>query len=305
MNAILVILAAGIGSRFGGGIKQITPVGPGGEIIIDYSIHDALEAGFNKVVFVIRQDIEKDFKEIVGNRTEKLCKVEYVYQEKEDLPYYPACAKNRKKPWGTTHALWACRDAVKAPFLVINADDYYGKSAYKTAYDFLVSNKASDERLSLGMIGFILENTLSENGGVTRGICFADDDGYVTRVKETYNVMKIGEDAYEVCDDGQKNKLDKRAACSMNMWCLTPDIFPILERELVAFLKSLPDDDTKSEHVLPSLIGSLIEKEEARLKLFTSLDKWVGVTYAEDKPMVIEYFKRLTADGTYPEKLYK
>lgn len=305
MNATLVILAAGIGSRFGGGIKQITPVGPNGEIIIDYSIHDALEAGFNKVVFVIRHEIEKDFKEIVGYKTEKLCKVEYVYQEKEDLPYYPPCAQNRKKPWGTTHALWACRNAVKEPFLVINADDYYGKSAYKTAYDFLVSNGTSDDKLSLGMVGFILDNTLSENGGVTRGICFADKDGYVTHVKETYNIMKIGEDAYEVTDDGQKNKLDKNAACSMNMWCLTPDIFPILEGELVDFLQSLPDDDVKSEHVLPGLIGGLIKKREAKLKLFTSLDKWVGVTYAEDKPTVIDYFKKLTSDGVYPEGLHK
>ncbi|MBQ8208490.1 MAG: NTP transferase domain-containing protein, partial [Clostridia bacterium] len=177
MKTSLVILAAGIGSRFGGGVKQIAPVGPNGEIIIDYSIKDALEAGFNKVVFIIRRDIENDFKEVIGNRIEKLCEVEYVYQSTLDLPYTPECASNRKKPWGTTHALWSARNAVKEPFLVINADDYYGKDAYKTAHDFLISNKDEGEKLSLGMIGFILANTLSDNGGVTRGVCKTDENG--------------------------------------------------------------------------------------------------------------------------------
>ena len=303
MKTSLVILAAGIGSRFGGGIKQITPVGPSGEIIIDYSIKDALDAGFDKVVFIIRRDIEKDFKEIVGNRIEKLCEVEYVYQSTDDLPYMPECAKNRQKPWGTTHALWSARNAVNEPFLVINADDYYGKEAYKTAHDFLVNNNDTGEKLSLGMIGFELSKTLSENGGVTRGVCKTDDNGMLTGVVETYNITKT-ENSANGTALGENVNLDLDSLVSMNMWCFTPRIFQKAERELVAFLKELTPEDIKAEHVLPTLIGDLVKNDEVSVKVLRSRDSWVGVTYAEDKPYVMDYFKKLIADGVYPEKLF-
>ena len=295
MKTSLVILAAGIGSRFGGGVKQIAPVGPNGEIIIDYSIHDAIEAGFDKVVFVIRRDIEKDFREAIGDKTEKLCEVEYVFQDKTDLPYTPECAANRQKPWGTTHALYSCRNAVKEPFLIINADDYYGKTAYKKAHEYLVANAVKND---YGMIGFRLGNTLSDNGSVTRGICSANEDGWLTQIKETYGIEK--KDGAAVAD-GETISID--TLVSMNMWCFTPAIFPELELQLTSFLKNLPAEDVKSEHVLPTMVGELVSGGRGRVKVLESEDTWVGVTYAEDKPYVVEYFKRLIADGVYPQKL--
>ena len=304
MKTSLVILAAGIGSRFGGGVKQIAPVGPGGEIIIDYSIKDALDAGFDKVVFIIRRDIEKDFKEVIGNRIEKLCEVEYVYQATDDLPFFPECAAERKKPWGTTHALWSARNAVNEPFLVINADDYYGKEAYKTAHDFLVSNGERGDKLSLGMIGFILSNTLSDNGGVTRGICKTDRDGILTDVVETYNIMKNESGSAVGIANGKETALKLDSIVSMNMWCFTPGIFKKAEAALNEFLRSLDKNDVKSEHVLPTLVGDLVLRGEASVKVLPSNDTWVGVTYAEDKPYVMNYFKKLIADGVYPEKLH-
>lgn len=304
MKTSLVILAAGIGSRFGGGVKQIAPVGPNGEIIIDYSIHDALEAGFDKIVFIIRKDIEKDFKEIIGDRVSKLCEVEYVYQSVNDLPFVPECAANRRKPWGTTHALWSARNAVKEPFLVINADDYYGKSAYKTAHDFLVNNTEKDDKLSLGMVGFVLANTLSDNGGVTRGICKSDDNDVLLDVIETYNIIKTENGAVSRKDGGEDTVLDINSLVSMNMWCFTPGIFSKAEIALEKFLHQLPAEDVKSEHVLPTFVGSLVSSGEATVRVLSSKDRWVGVTYAEDKPVVIDHFKKLIEDKVYPEKLF-
>ncbi len=302
MKTSLVILAAGIGSRFGGGVKQIAPVGPGGEIIIDYSIKDALDAGFDKVVFIIRRDIEKDFKEVVGNRIEKLCEVEYVYQSVDDLPYYPECAVKREKPWGTTHALWSARNAVKEPFLVINADDYYGKDAYKTAHDFLVSCEKNGKPL-FGMVGFVLANTLSDNGGVTRGICKTDSEGMLTDVVETYEIKKTKTGAIGNTG-GIETPLDLDSLVSMNMWCFTPAVFDKAEKELIKFLRALSPEDIKKEHVLPTLVGDLLSGNEIDVKVMSSKDSWVGVTYAEDKPYVMNYFKKLIEDGVYPEKLY-
>lgn len=295
MKTSLVILAAGIGSRFGGGVKQIAPVGPNGEIIIDYSIHDALEVGFDKVVFVIRRDIEKDFREVIGNKTEKLCEVEYVFQDKTDLPYTPVCAADRRKPWGTTHALYSCRNVVKEPFLIINADDYYGKSAYKKAHDFLISQRAEND---YGMVAFRLGNTLSDNGGVTRGVCCADKDGWLSEIKETYGIEK--KDGHAVADG---KIIPDDTLVSMNMWCFTPEIFSEVETQLTEFLQGLPAEDLKSEHVLPTMVGGMLDGVRGRVKVLESEDTWVGVTYAEDKPFVQNYFKELIARGVYPEKL--
>ncbi|MEE0967955.1 MAG: sugar phosphate nucleotidyltransferase [Clostridia bacterium] len=303
MKTSLVILAAGIGSRFGGSIKQIAPVGPHGEIIIDYSVRDALEAGFNKIVFIIRKDIEKDFKEVIGNRVETMCEVEYVYQSTDILPEGSPIFTDRKKPWGTTHALWCAKNAVNEPFLVINADDYYGKAAYKIAHDFLLSNFNDSEKLSFGMVGFILKNTLSDNGGVTRGVCKTDSTGMLTQVVETRNIMRrgkgvIGEINNESCE------LDPESLVSMNMWCFTPEVFDSAEKAFKAFIASVSQDDIKSEHVLPTLVSDLLMSNEAKVKVMRSEDNWVGVTYAEDKPYVIEHFKKLILDGVYPEKLF-
>ncbi len=295
MKTSLVILAAGMGSRFGGGIKQIAPVGPGGEIIIDYSIHDALEAGFDKVIFVIRRDIEADFREVIGNKTEKLCEVEYVYQDKTDLPFTPENADKRQKPWGTTHALWSCRRVAREPFLVINADDYYGKNAYKTAHEFLTGERGEND---FAMIGFEMGKTLSDNGSVTRGICRADKNGWLEEIRETYDIEKkngmatVGDTVFP-----------SDTLVSMNMWCLTPNIFAEAEAQLTDFLRGLSKDDLKSEHVLPTMMGELVSSGRGRVKVLSTPDKWVGVTYAEDKPLVMEYFKKLISDGVYPEKL--
>jgi len=216
MDTTLVIMAAGIGSRFGGGIKQLAPVGPNGEIIMDYSIHDAIEAGFNKIVFIIRRDLEKDFKEIIGNRIEKLCKVEYAFQENDNLPGGFVTPAERKKPWGTAHAIMCCRGIVNEPFMVINADDYYGKEAYVKIHDFLVSDEIKNNPFSFCMAGFILKNTLSENGGVTRGVCKVDSDNMLVDVVETGDITKVPEGA-AVPDGDTMKPIDAESYVSMNM----------------------------------------------------------------------------------------
>lgn len=217
-KAALVIMAAGIGSRFGGGIKQLEPVGPNGEIIMDYSIYDAMEAGFDKVVFVIRKDLEKDFKEVIGNRIEKVVEVAYAYQEISDIPEkYRERYADRAKPWGTGQAILCCKDVVNEPFLVINADDYYGKQAYVEAYDHLIQEQEKSEKIQVSMIGFVLGNTLSENGGVTRGICKVDENHMLTDIVETSNIEKSEDGAVIRTEDGVL-EVDVHSPVSMNMW---------------------------------------------------------------------------------------
>ena len=299
MNTTLVIMAAGIGSRFGGGIKQLESVGPNGEIIMDYSIYDALEAGFNKVVFIIRHDLEKDFKEIIGNRIEKICKVEYAFQEINNLPEGFSVPEGRAKPWGTGQAILSCKDVVNEPFVIINADDYYGKEAFVKVHDFLVSNPTSDDVLKFCMAGFILKNTLSENGGVSRGVCVADAEGNLTDIKETHNIIKTADGA-----ETEGVAIDANSHVSMNMWGVTPDIFPILEKGFTDFLSALTEADIKKEYLLPDIFDMLIKNGRATVKVLETNDKWFGVTYKEDKPFVVESFKKLIADGVYNEKLF-
>ncbi len=302
-KATLVIMAAGIGSRFGGGIKQLAPVGPNGEIIMDYSIYDAIEAGFNKVVFVIRKDLEKDFKEVIGNRIEKQVETAYVYQELSDIPEaYKDKFSGRIKPWGTGQAILCCKDAVDSPFLVINADDYYGKSAYREAYTYLTS-LANTGKIQACMVGFILENTLSDNGGVTRGLCMVDENDMLTGITETHNIEKDGKLAV-VRDDGEKRMIDAGSQVSMNMWGLTPEFFAVLEAGFDAFLKETSPEDLKAEYLLPTIIGDLLEKKEIRVKVLKSEDQWFGVTYKEDRESVMDSVRSLIAAGLYPEKLY-
>ncbi len=302
MKTALVIMAAGIGSRFGGGIKQLAPVGPNGEIIMDYSIHDALEAGFNKVVFIIRRDLEKDFKEIIGNRIEKICEVEYAYQELSDLPEGFSVPEGRSKPWGTGQAILSSKNVVNEPFVIINADDYYGKEAFVKVHDYLVNNKNTDV-LNWCMAGFILKNTLSENGGVSRGVCVADAQGNLTDINETHNIV-IKDGAAIDNGDGTFTKIDENSHVSMNMWGVTPEIFGILENGFKEFLASLTEADIKKEYLLPDICDMLIKTGKAKIKLLETADKWFGVTYAEDKQYVIDSFKKLIEDGVYNEKLF-
>lgn len=299
MNTTLVIMAAGIGSRFGGGIKQLEPVGPNGEIIMDYSIHDALEAGFNKVVFIIRHDLEKDFKEIIGNRIEKICKVEYAFQEIDNLPDGFSVPEGRAKPWGTGQAILSCKDVVNEPFVIINADDYYGKEAFVKVHDYLVSTPSTDDMFKFCMAGFILKNTLSENGGVSRGVCVADANGNLSDIKETHNIIKTADGA-----ESEGTAIDPNSHVSMNMWGVTPDIFPVLEKGFTDFLSALTEADIKKEYLLPDIFDMLIKNGKASVKVLETNDKWFGVTYKEDKPFVVESFKKLIADGVYNEKLF-
>lgn len=299
MKTSLVIMAAGIGSRFGGGIKQLAPVGLNGEIIMDYSIHDAIEAGFNKIIFVIRRDIEKDFMEIIGNRIEKMCaahgvEVAYAFQSLDDIP--GELPEGRTKPWGTGQAVLAARDVIDTPFVVLNADDYYGKEAFVRLHDYLC-NEAKDE---FCMAGFKLKNTLSENGSVTRGICQVNEDMFLTEVVETTDIVKTENGA-----SVNGKEIDADSYVSMNMWGLPQSFVKTLEDGFKDFFKEdVPSNPMKSEYLLPIIIGKLLQEGKVTVKVLESSDKWFGVTYAEDKDYVIESFKKLIEDGVYKEELF-
>ena len=295
----LVIMAAGIGSRFGGGIKQLELVGPNGEIIMDYSIYDAIKSGFDKIIFIIRKDIEKDFKEVIGNRIEKICKklnieVHYAYQELENIPNDFKVPKDRKKPWGTGHAVLLCKDIINEPFTVINADDYYGKDSFKNMYEFLSKNNNE-----FCMAGFKLKNTLSDNGGVTRGICQIDKNDYLTEIIETSNIIKVEEKA--VVED---REIDINSNVSMNMWGLTPEFINILKQGFIEFLEK-EVNNIKSEYLLPIFIGELLKENRIKVKVLETRDKWFGVTYKEDKELVKTSFKELIERGEYQENLFE
>ena len=300
----LVILAAGIGSRFGGGIKQLEPVGPNGEIIMDYSIHDALEAGFNKVVFIIRKDLEKDFREIIGNRIEKITEVAYAFQELDDLPEGFSLPEGRTKPWGTGQALLSCRGILNEPFAVINADDYYGKEGFVKIHDYLLNEREETKGvLDICMAAFILGNTLSDNGGVTRGVCVTDEEGHLTGINETRNIVKTADGA-AVDSNGILTPLDINSMVSMNMWGFTPEFIEVLHKGFPLFLKNIKPDDQKTEYLLPTIVDQLIQKKLANVTVLYSRDNWFGVTYREDKAAVINAFKKLIAEGIYKEKLF-
>lgn len=300
----LVIMAAGIGSRFGKGIKQLAPVGPNGEIIMDYSIHDALEAGFNKVVFIIRKDIEEEFRTVIGNRIEKITEVEYAFQALEDLPEGFEKPEDRTKPWGTGQAVLAARKVLSEPFMVINADDYYGKEAYVKVHDYLVQEQEADGVMHICMAGFRLGNTLSDNGSVTRGICHIED-GALTGVTETHDIYKTESGAETRSEEGQAEELDVNSLVSMNMWGLTPEFMDILEKGFVEFLSEIKPGDIKKEYLLPEMVDRLIKAGKAKVDVLETKDTWFGVTYQEDKASVTAAFEKLVKDGVYPENLYK
>lgn len=301
----LVIMAAGIGSRFGKGIKQLEPVGPNGEIIMDYSIHDALEAGFNKIVFIIRRDLEKDFKEIIGNRIEKIAEVAYAYQELGDLPEGFTCPQERTKPWGTGQAVLACKGIVNEPFAVINADDYYGKDPFVKLHDYLVQEHPAQNGVQqISMAGFVLGNTLSDNGGVTRGICSTDADGRLLGITETSNIVKTNTGAAVRTEEGDI-PVNTDSLVSMNMWGLQPEFIDILEEKFIEFLSGLSEGDFKKEYLLPTIIDSLMKSGRAQVAVLRTDSNWFGVTYQEDKLSVVEKFRELIAEGVYKEKLFE
>lgn len=304
MNITLVIMAAGIGSRFGGGIKQLEPVGRNGEIIMDYSIHDAIAAGFQKIVFVIRRDIERDFRECIGNRIEQVCgrldvEVGYAYQSLDDLPAGVAATADRKKPWGTGQAIWACRDIVREPFAAINADDYYGRSGFRKLHDFLCEY-APEAPNRYCMIGFRLKNTLSDHGAVTRGVCRTDGHGYLTGILETGNIVRNENGIF-----AGESELDADGLVSMNMWGLTPEFLPRLEAGFCDFLSRADTDVSRDEFLLPMFIDSLLQREQASIRVLDTPDKWVGVTYRADKPVVVNAFAALIDGGVYRANLYE
>ena len=307
MKTSLVIMAAGIGSRFGGGIKQLEPVGMHGEIIMDYSIHDAIEAGFNKIIFIIRKDIEEAFREVIGERIEAICKqlnveIDYAFQAIDDLPKGVKLPKDRTKPWGTGQAVLACKGLIKEPFAVINADDYYGKESFFKLHDFL-EEYTPEKPTDFCAAGFILKNTLSENGGVTRGVCQVNENGYLTGIDETKNIVKVGNKAAVQKEDGQE-PIDENSHVSMNMWGLTPGFVEELEKGFPEFLAGLKEGDVKSEYLLPTIIDQMIHDGRARVKLLETHDCWFGVTYREDKESVTESIRALIREGVYPEKLF-
>lgn len=304
-DTALVIMAAGIGSRFGGGIKQLEPVGPGGEIIMDYSIHDAMEAGFNKVIFIIRRDLEKDFKEIVGHRIEKLLPVEYAYQELQDLPAGYEVTPGRTKPWGTGQAVLSVKGMVDGPFLVINADDYYGREGFRRIHDYMAEHMDSQSEIyDICMGGFVLSNTLSDNGTVTRGVCQVDGDGFLTNVTETYNIQMKEDGLHATDESGAPVTISPSQPVSMNMWGLPASFIQELEKGFPVFLDSLKEGDIKSEYLLPKIIDNLVQNKKARVTVLDTPDKWFGVTYREDKQAVTDAIRGLIESGVYEEKLF-
>ena len=299
-------MAAGIGSRFGGGIKQLEPVGPGGEIIMDYSIHDALEAGFDRIVFVIRHDLEKDFREVIGDRIEKIAPVSYAFQELDDIPSGFTAPQDRKKPWGTGQAVLSVRDIVNEPFLVINADDYYGKEVFKKIHDYMTGDMDENAPVyDICMGGFILANTLSDNGGVTRGVCEVGEDEILRAVRETYNIIRTADGLTASDKEGNPVTVREDQHVSMNMWGLTPAFIKELERGFPEFLSGLKEGDLKSEYLLPTIIDQMIKDGRARVKVLETRDHWFGVTYKEDKEGVAESIRALISQGVYPEKLFQ
>lgn len=302
MKTTLVIMAAGIGSRFGGGIKQLSPVGPNGEIIMDYSVHDAVLAGFDRILFIIRRDIEEEFREVIGERLEKQLKakqveVAYAFQDIRDIPSGFAFPEGRTKPWGTGQAVLACKGMLDGPFAVINADDFYGREAFFAIHKELVEADPAKTG-AYSMAGFILGNTLSDNGAVTRGICSVDENGYLTGVDETHNIVKKGGKAYK----GDK-ELDVNAHVSMNFWGFSADFLDLLEEGFTAFMASNPDP-MRGEYLIPIFIGDLLAQNKVSVRVIETKDKWFGMTYKEDTPLVRAAFEKLIQDGIYRSDLF-
>lgn len=299
----LVVLAAGIGSRFGG-LKQVEPVGPNNELIIDYSIYDALKAGFDKVVFVINENIQELFRERIGKKIEKKVETAYIYQKINDLPADFTVPAGRVKPWGTAHAVLSCQKVVDSPFVSINSDDYYGASAFQMLGSFLNNTGDQGGRPQYAMIGYVLENTLTENGSVARGLCRVNPEGYLQEIHERTRIEKFGEVARYTENGTDWVQIPKGSIVSMNIWGLTPRIFTELETGFPDFLRENQGELSKAEYYLPEAIGHLITGGKARVKVLPTSERWYGVTYQQDKLLVKKAIAELIRAGVYPEKLW-
>ena len=303
---VLVVMAAGMGSRYGG-LKQIDPVGANGQVIIDYSIYDARRAGFETVVFVIKHEIEADFKAAIGERMSKIMDVKYAYQQLDDLPQGYSVPEGRVKPWGTCHAVLAAREVVDGPFAVINADDYYGPEAYQEIYNYLSTHEDTPDTYEFAMVGYRLGNTVTEHGTVARGICTEDENHYLMKVVERTKIEKVGKDARFTEDDGKTwTDVSGDTIVSMNMWGFTGSFMKEAQARFTAFLdEAMVSNPMKGEYFLPSVVSQLLSEDRARVKVLRSADKWYGVTYQEDKPVVVKAIADKTAQGLYPEQLWE
>ena len=302
---VLLIMAAGMGSRFGG-LKQIEPISDAGEIIMDFSLYDAMLAGFKKVVFVIKEEMEEDFRKLIDGRAGKHMEVDYVFQKTDDLPDGYEVPEGREKPWGTGHAVMAARDVIDGPFVVINADDYYGHEAFQLIYEELLKAE-DDDKYRWSMVGFDLAQTITENGYVSRGVCETDDEGFLTGITERTMIMPRGD---EICFSEDKGEtwspLAKDTIVSMNFWGFTKSLMDEMVARFPAFLdKALAEDPLKGEYFLPSIPDILIKEGKATVKVLSSKDKWYGVTYKEDRDDVVSALQSMKDKGLYPEKLWK
>ena len=302
---VLVIMAAGMGSRYGG-LKQIDPIDEQGHIIMDFSIFDAKKAGFEEVVFIIKKENEGDFKEAIGKRMEQRMKVHYVYQDLNEIPEGFSVPEGREKPWGTGHAILSCKDVIDGPFAVINADDYYGQDAYRVLYEFLSTNQ-DDEKYRYCMVGYQLENTLTDNGHVARGVCEIDENHMLVTINERTRIEKRKEGAAYTEDDGATwVKIPEGSTVSMNMWGFSKSILKELEDTFPRFLaKNMESNPLKCEFFLPTVVDKLIKNEKATATVLHSSARWYGVTYKEDKAIVVKAIQQLKADGVYPENLWE
>lgn len=300
---ILLIMAAGMGSRYGS-LKQMDPVGPSGEVILDYSIFDARRAGFKRVIFLIKHEIEADFKQMVGDHIARHMEVRYAYQQVDKIPAPFTPPAGRTKPWGTGHAVLCCKDLIDAPFAVINADDYYGPSAFQTAYDCLV-HLEDDEKQRFMMIGYELHNTLTDNGHVSRGVCTVNAQGMLEDVLERTHIIKTCDGALYTEDGATYHLLPKDVLVSMNMWGFTPSFVDSLSQGFPAFLeKAMAENPLKAEYYLPSAVSELLARDAATVQVLPSRDRWYGVTYKEDKPVVTSALRRMAEEGLYPLPLW-
>lgn len=304
-NTTLIVMAAGMGSRYGG-LKQIDPVGPGGEIILDYSVYDAAEAGFDKVIFVIKREIEEDFRKITDGRYGDKIKVEYAFQAMDDLPEGFSVPEGRVKPWGTGQAVLACRKLVDGPFAVINADDYYGKETFRLIHSELIKDKSENDKYGFCMVGFRVENTLTENGSVARGVCQTDNDGYLTDIVERTKIAINGDKIQYTEDDGATwTDIPVGTTVSMNCWGFSTEMMTELEKRFAAFLeKGIKENPLKCEYFIPFVVDNLLKEGKAEVKVLETTEKWYGVTYKEDKAFVKEALLGKVNDGIYPEKLW-
>ncbi len=304
MNKTLVILAAGMGSRYGG-LKQIDPVGPNNSIIIDYSIYDAVKAGFSKVVFIIKEENLEIFKEVIGDKVAEHIAVEYVFQSTDKLPEGFTCPEGRVKPWGTAHAIYCCKDVIDGPFMVINSDDFYGRGAFSVVSKWVDSTDFTGTPYKFAMAGYYLKNTLTDNGTVSRGVCEVNEQGKLIDVIERTKIMRVNGKISYTEDGSEWTELPENSVASMNCWCFPPEILGEIERYLVDFLNTeVKENPLKSEFYLPFLVRDLLKENKCEVDVLETVDKWFGVTYKEDKPDVVRSITALVDNGVYPEKLW-